>query len=280
MARFFSPAKLNLFFRILRKREDGFHEIASLYQAIDLGDDLDVVLSDTDELTCNDSTLSCGEDNLISKAIHCFRSKTGLMDFHVRCHLTKRIPIQTGVGGGSSNAATALFACNELAGRPATQEQLSTWAAEIGSDVAFFFSSGSAYCTGRGEIVKNVDYPIERVFSENIWLAKPQFGVSTPEAYKACRPAELPQRDPLLILDSFQKGEPIWFNDLESAVTSISSPFSEYLQKLQNCGFTRTLLTGSGSGVVCLGHKTPPAIEGIRFFPIRPIVRDLQNWYA
>ncbi|MBS3904525.1 MAG: 4-(cytidine 5'-diphospho)-2-C-methyl-D-erythritol kinase [Simkania sp.] len=279
MFKFFSPAKLNLFFRVLHKRNDGFHEIASLYQAIDLGDDLEMSFSDQDELTCSDPSLSCGEDNLICKAINAFRNQVGFSDFHMRCHLTKRIPIQTGVGGGSSNAATALYACNELSGRPLSYAQLFSIAAELGSDVAFFFSSGSAYCTGRGERVQDVEYPVDKVFSENVWLAKPLFGIGTPEVYKACKPAELPARDPQRVLDSFKRGEPIWFNDLQSAVQVVSPLFSAYIQQLQSCGFTQTILTGSGSGVVCFGLETPPEIQGIRFYPIQPLVKNSQDWY-
>ncbi len=278
MLQLFSPAKLNLFFRVLRKREDGFHEIASLYQAIDLGDTLDFSLSEKDELTCTDPALSCGEDNLVRKAISLFRKKTGLADFHVRCHLHKKIPMQTGIGGGSSNAATTLYACNELAGRPATLKQLATWAGEIGSDISFFFSSGSAYCTGRGEIFEEAGYT--PLFPHPCFLAKPGFGLSTPEVYKACRPSEFPNRDPKEVLASFLRGEPLWFNDLETAACKVSSQFQTIINKIRSCGFSEVNLTGSGSGVFCFGLEHPPILEGIKFYPIRPLAKSPQAWYS
>src|ERR1700688_1220422 len=101
----FSPAKLNLFFRVLRRREDGYHEIASLYQAVNLGDTLQVQLGESQRLTCDDPSLPCDGSNLILKAAQVFRRNTGL-DLKAHFHLIKRIPIQSGLGGGSGNAAT------------------------------------------------------------------------------------------------------------------------------------------------------------------------------
>ena len=147
--KFLSPAKLNLFLRVLRKRSDGYHELASLFQAIDLVDALHVREVSEDRFSCSDPAL-LGPSNLVLRALKLFREKTGLQ-FPVEMHLEKRIPMQSGLGGGSSNAATALFALNVLAGRVATEEQLCAWSQEIGSDVPFFFSLGTAYCTGRGK---------------------------------------------------------------------------------------------------------------------------------
>lgn len=280
MIRLFSPAKLNLFFRVLHKRVDGFHEIASLFQAIDLGDTLEFAQSDQDSLTCTDPTLSLGEDNLICKAIAHFRKKSGLNNFHINCHLTKKIPIQTGIGGGSSNAATTLYACNELAGQPATFDELKTWAGDLGSDVAFFFSTGSAYCTGRGEKVENVSYPLDKVFASPCFLAKPGFGLSTPEVYKACKPALLLQRDPRQSLQSFQNGKPEWYNDLEPAASSVSSQFQKHMEDLRDNGFSEVVLTGSGSGAFCFGRTNFPVIEGVQFHRIRPLARNSDGWYS
>ena len=277
MLTLFSPAKLNLFFRVLRKREDGYHEIASLYQAIDLGDTLTFALNDHDLLTCTDPALSCGNDNLVNKAIALFRKKTGLSDFHVRCHLEKNIPIQTGVGGGSSNAATTLYACNELAGRPVTLRELAQWAGEIGSDISFFFSSGSAYCTGRGEIFEEAGYT--PLFPQPCFLARPAFGLSTPAVYKACQISELPARDPKEVLTAFLRGQPVWFNDLEPAACRVSPEFQNTINQLRSSGFSDAVLTGSGSGVFCFGRKEPPNLGDVRFYPIRSIARSPHAWY-
>lgn len=152
----FSPAKINLFFRVLKKRDDGYHEIASLYQAIDLGDTLNITLNECDELSCSDPSLQTDESNLVLKAAALFRKKTALA-LYIKVHLHKQIPIQAGLGGGSSNAATTLWALNKLANCPASFQDLALWSCELGSDVAFFFSKGAAYCTGRGELFSSLD---------------------------------------------------------------------------------------------------------------------------
>src|SRR5262249_13981075 len=103
-----SPAKINLFLRILGKRPDGYHELASLFQAIDLADTIHFSLSDADHLTCTDPAIPVDRSNLIWKSVNLFRRKTGL-NFHLKIHLEKKIPHQAGLGGGSSNAATTLW---------------------------------------------------------------------------------------------------------------------------------------------------------------------------
>lgn len=132
-----SPAKVNLFLRIVGKRPDGYHELASLFQSISLYDLLHFTPSTQDVLTCTDPSLPIDKTNLIWKAVDLFRKKTNLHTF-VKVHLEKNIPTQAGLGGGSSNAATTLWALNQLCGKPATDLQLSQWAGEIGSDVSFF----------------------------------------------------------------------------------------------------------------------------------------------
>src|SRR5947207_2922776 len=105
---FFSPAKVNLFFRVLRKRLDGYHEVASLFQAINLGDLLTAEWAEEDQLLIDHPTLKSDHTNLVIKALEVFRQKTAITT-KVRFTLTKRIPMQSGLGGGSSNAATALW---------------------------------------------------------------------------------------------------------------------------------------------------------------------------
>ncbi|WP_100934348.1 4-(cytidine 5'-diphospho)-2-C-methyl-D-erythritol kinase [Candidatus Chlamydia corallus] len=134
---YFSPAKLNLFLKIWEKRSDNFHELTTLYQAIDFGDTLSLKSSTKDHLVSNvDEMLS--PSNLIWKSLAIFRRETQILQ-PVSWYLNKSIPLQAGLGGGSSNAATALYALNKhfQTNIPATTLQL--WAKEIGSDVPFFF---------------------------------------------------------------------------------------------------------------------------------------------
>ena len=142
--RLFSPAKVNIFFRTLAKRGDGYHEIASLYTALDFGDYLDIEFSDQDQFTSNHPRLKQDSTNLVIRALHLFRDKLGNHAF-VKIHLDKQIPFESGLGGGSSNAATTLFGLNNLFGKPFSIDELRRMGALLGSDVAFFFSSFSRH---------------------------------------------------------------------------------------------------------------------------------------
>ena len=129
----FSPCKINLFLRILRKRDDGYHDLASLFQAIGFGDTLELTPLDdsnnnndgntADIFTCNMPGVPVDASNLVLRALQLMRDRTGLSQFY-RTNLIKQCPAQAGLGGGSANAATALWGSNELMGRPATLEQV------------------------------------------------------------------------------------------------------------------------------------------------------------
>ena len=158
-----SPAKLNLFFYIERRRPDGYHEIASLYQAIDLYDTLsftrvEQAAPQQDSLTCSDPEVPLNSSNLIFKATELFRYKTAL-PLYLNIALNKKIPMRAGLGGGSGNAATTLWAMNKLAGFLVEHNQLMAWAGEIGSDCSFFFWSASAsWCLQSQEGLFRKDY--------------------------------------------------------------------------------------------------------------------------
>lgn len=123
----FSPCKVNLFLRILRKRDDGFHDLASLFQAVGFGDDLTLKVLDesatSDLFSCNMAGVPTDSSNLVLRALQLMRDKTGRQVFF-DANLFKNCPAQAGLGGGSANAATAMFGCNELMGKPARQEEV------------------------------------------------------------------------------------------------------------------------------------------------------------
>jgi len=161
--RLVAPAKVNLFLRVVGKRPDGFHELASLFQTVSLFDDLDFWTSPREEgaplasLEVTPDSLGAeliptDESNLVVRALSLYAERVPSSPA-IHCRLHKRIPAQGGLGGGSSDAATALHAANRLAGLPVSQETLIEWAGELGSDCGFFLSAGTAYCTGRGELV-------------------------------------------------------------------------------------------------------------------------------
>ena len=131
----FSPCKINLFLRIIRKREDGYHDLASLFQAIGFGDTLELTASTdvADAFTCNMEGVPTDSSNLVLRALQLMREKTGVNQYF-QANLIKQVPAQAGLGGGSANAATAMWGANELMGRPASLEQVGK-----NHDAFFFF---------------------------------------------------------------------------------------------------------------------------------------------
>ncbi len=239
----FAPAKINLRFQILRRREDGFHEIETLMAPISLGDELLIEPDDAGSglvFSCDDPGLPAGEDNLVLRAARSFFAEVR-EEPRVRIELRKKIPHGAGLGGGSSDAASTLLGLNELYGKPVKSPRLTNLAAAIGSDVPFFLCQSAAICRGRGEIVE----PVAPLPKLPLLLLKPAFGVPTPWAYQRWRESrELPGID----YSAQKAGELSLQNDLERPV------FAKYIFLAQVKQWLRaqpevvaSLLSGSGS---------------------------------
>ena len=278
----FSPAKINLFFKILYKRKDGYHEIASLYQAINLFDIFNIRLSDKDSFKCNNKSLIFDKSNLIYNAVELFKKKSGI-SFCVDIILEKNIPMQAGLGGGSSNAATTLYAINKLLDFPLSNKQILEIASEIGSDVSFFFSSGTSYCTGRGEIFRDITPQ-----NISLYLAVPSFGVSTKSVYAGVNVNKLNDNDQNTSLFAFENGELKLFNDLEISAFTFQPKLKDVKNDILNMGFESVIMTGSGSAFLCFGSKLfGPNSFGtninnikISFYKIESIQRNSNSWYS
>lgn len=166
----FSPAKINLYLRIVGKRPDGYHELETVMLPLDFGDMMTFERQDTGiKLTCDDPRLPTNDTNLVVRAAKLL----GIGG--ARISLQKRTPLAAGLGGGSSNAATTLLTL----GRGASPATLDALAAKLGSDINFFLTGGAALCLGRGELVE----PIACKLSAAILLVNPGFGISTKWAY-------------------------------------------------------------------------------------------------
>jgi len=185
-----APAKLNLFLEVLARRPDGYHEIESLMVTVDLYDTLTVTALDSGAivLECDDPTLPTGSANLVVKAASRLKAATGCAR-GARLALTKVIPAQAGLGGGSSDAAATVRALDRIWNLGMSAGQLDAVAAEIGSDVPFFLHGPAAVCRGRGERVQpmTLRQPLHFV------LAAPHVGVSTADVYQHLRPPETPR---------------------------------------------------------------------------------------
>ncbi|XVF04875.1 hypothetical protein REPUB_Repub05bG0122700 [Reevesia pubescens] len=235
----FSPCKINVFLRITNKREDGYHDLASLFHTVSLGDIIKFTLSPsktTDRLSTNVSGVPLDDRNLIIKALNLYRKKTGCDNFFW-VHLDKKVPTGAGLGGGSSNAATALWAANQFNGCVATEKELQEWSSEIGSDIPFFFSHGAAYCTGRGEVVQDISPPLP--LDIPMVLIKPKEACSTAEVYKRLRLDQTSKIDPLTLLEKISRNgisEDVCINDLEPPAFEVLPSLKRLKQRVTAAG--------------------------------------------
>lgn len=252
---FLAPAKVNLTLRIVRRRDDGFHEIDSLFVPISLHDQLTIGLRDEGGLvfTCDDASIPAGDTNLVVRAARLFFAETGRAP-HARIHLEKHIPHGAGLGGGSSDAATTLLALDQLCATALPRETLLRLAAALGSDIPFFILGRPARARGRGEQLEPADFPHRLP----LLLIKPPFAVPTPWAYQRWRDSrELPgipyaaQPQPW--------GELI--NDLERPVFEkhlLLAELKRWLIRQPEC--SGALMSGSGSTVFAVLREKPDAI--------------------
>jgi 4-diphosphocytidyl-2-C-methyl-D-erythritol kinase len=178
-----SPCKVNLLLNILGKRADGFHELETVMQPVNLCDELSFERGGTGlQLSCSHPELPVDSKNLVHRAAEKFREAAKIIG-GVKIHMEKKIPLAAGLGGGSGNAATTLLALNELFDQPLSGAKLRELAASLGSDVPFFLQDKPALATGRGERIE----PLENFSALNgkaLLLIHPGFGISTPWAYQ------------------------------------------------------------------------------------------------
>ncbi|WP_193214836.1 4-(cytidine 5'-diphospho)-2-C-methyl-D-erythritol kinase [Luteolibacter marinus] len=251
-----APAKLNLSLRVLRKREDGFHEIESLMVRVpDLCDRLTVRLSDEDAFTCSDRTVPADGSNLVIKALSAYRAASGFAR-DVAIHLEKNIPHGAGLGGGSSDAAATLQSLDQLNGNLLGNGRLIEIAAGLGSDIPFFLGSPAARVRGRGEVIEPATPPP----AMPVVLLKPSFGVATPDAYRRWLDSkELPGIS--YAPQVFPWGE--LSNDLERPVFSKHLFLAEMKAwLLKRPEVSGALMSGSGSTMFAL-LRDESAAEGL-----------------
>ena len=250
-----APAKLNLSLRVLRRREDGFHEIDSLMVRLPgLCDRLSVRRAAADAFTCDDPTVPADGSNLVLKAVAAYREATGFAE-PLAIHLEKRVPHGAGLGGGSSDAASTLDALDRLSGRPVGTQRLMEIAATLGSDIPFVLGPPVARARGRGETIE----PVPALPALRVLLLKPNFGVATPDAYKRWKDSrELPgiAYDPQL----FPWGELV--NDLERPVFEKHLFLAEVKAWLMaREGVAGALMSGSGSTMFAVLEDAAKADE-------------------
>ena len=288
-----APAKINLFLAITGRRPDGFHELVSLAAPLAWGDALEVALNPTPEgaapgpagepakdrfeLTCADPLVPRDGSNLVLKAARAFADESGWSG-RARFGLTKRVPIASGLGGGSSDAATALLALNRLTGGLLDASRLEAVAARVGSDCPLFLHAGPTVMRGRGERLESLPpSAAARLRGRRVLVFKPGFGIATswaygrlaagaPGSYVSAAEAEARLRS--WIGDPQAPAESLLFNSMEPPAFGKFIALPLLLGDLrERFGLTPRM---SGSGSACfalLGERVDPG-------PIERAIRE------
>ena len=279
-----APAKVNLFFEVLGKRDDGYHQVETLVYPISLYDTLYFRegLSGQINLDCERVSgvwgprgsglgeVPRGTDNLVVRAAELFRRRAGLPN-GASLRLVKRIPSAAGLGGGSSDAAATLTAANAAWGGGWSLARLAHLGAELGSDVPSFFAQGPAVCRGRGERVE----PVTGLGGLYLVLVRPPAGLSTAEVYQACRPAARPQQMSLL-LEALGRGDlaaagRLLFNRLESVAEQLSPWINRVRRELSKRDCLGHGMSGSGTCYFGLCRHARDARRTARWLQARGI---------
>ncbi len=259
----FPPAKVNLALRVLGKRQDGFHEIETVFQTVDLRDRLELVLTEDNsiDLSVGNTDIPDDESNLCYRAAQLFAGECG--EFQgCQIALTKKIPHGSGLGGGSSDAAATLLALNRLYDNFMSEERLFELAAQLGSDAPFFIRGGTAVGRGRGEIL--------RFFSPgwhfHVLIGCPTYKISTRWAYEELK-IGLTNQAVYYIFDSLKVSEArsfdfpkVFTNDFERLIFARHPDLGRLKQRCYQEGAFFAGLSGTGSSVFGLFSKIEQAV--------------------
>ena len=281
------PAKINLHLGVGPARGDGYHELATIYHAIALFDEISARPADSLALTMDGEgagELALDGSNLVIKAVLALAEATG-REPHARVHLRKQIPLAAGLAGGSADAAAALVACDALWGTGFSREELAQIGAGIGSDVPFLVLGGTALGTGRGEAVSPVLAP------GHAWhwvVAIADGGLSTPEVYReldrlrAAGSAPPPVGSPDEILAALRQRDPgvlakALGNDLQPAALSLRPAIRATLDAGEAAGVLAGLVSGSGPTCVFLTRDAAHATAVATALTDRALCRSIRT---
>ena len=280
-------AKTNLSLRVLGKREDGYHELETIFQTVSLHDTIKISAVANSEIafSCDDRSLPTDSHNLVVRAATALRDRVNTKK-GARIRLEKRIPSHAGLGGGSSDAAATLIGLTRLWELRITREELSELAAKLGADVSFFLYGGTARGTGIGDRIELLEDAPETF----LLIVKPNANVSTADAYKALeKPALTSSNSKTILSSSDEKG---FFdssslaslqNDFEAIAFALVPEIERAKAALLKAGARGATLAGSGSAVFGIfdsedaQRRAIQAIEletGWRVFPCKTVGRE------
>lgn len=250
----FPNCKINLGLNIIRKREDGYHDLETVFYPIAIKDALEAIRTGTEGIRFSSSGLIVAGntgDNLCVKAYQLLKK-----DFPdlggIEMHLHKQIPMGAGLGGGSADGAFALLLLDQLFSLELSQEQLIRYALQLGSDCPFFILNKPCFATGRGETMQPVALDLS---AYRFVLINPGIHVSTAQAFAGIQPQVPATRIPDIVQLPIDQWKGLLVNDFEKNVTGAHPEIAAIKAELYQKGAIYASMTGSGSTVFGLFHK-------------------------
>ncbi len=252
----FPNCKINLGLHILYKRDDGFHELNTVFYPLALNDCLEIIPSKNGKSAIGSSGLSIPaskNDNLCEQAWQLMHNVYQVPPLQM--HLHKRIPIGAGLGGGSANATFTLKAINDMFGLKLPDEELLQLAARLGSDCPFFVYNTPCIASGRGEILKPIELNLKGF---TIVLVMPPLHISTREAFASIKPGYPELQLSEIIKTPVKEWSSLLSNDFEPGIFKQYPIIAEIKDKLYNSGALYASMSGSGAAVFGLFETTAP----------------------
>lgn len=242
----FPNCKINLGLSVIEKRPDDYHNIETIFLPVALTDVLEIIPSkDSTKMdVTGNTTLANSADNLCLKSYNLLKARFDLPNVHI--HLHKNIPTGAGLGGGSSDAAYTLILCNTIFQLKLSYDQLLYYAAQLGSDCAFFIYNKPAFATQKGEILTPINLNLSKYY---ITIIKPQISVSTAEAYAMISPQKPLKSINSIVSQPVETWKNELFNDFEIPVFKKHPIIKEIKEKLYHLGADYAAMSGSGAAV-------------------------------
>lgn len=263
----FPCAKINLGLNIVGKREDGYHNLETVFYPIPLYDALEIKYMDEkfpSEVACDlkvtGNAVDCDErNNLVVKAYDLLAANFKLPRVHA--HLYKHIPSQAGLGGGSSDAAFMIRLLDERFRLNIGNPEMERYAAKLGADCAFFIEAEPAYAMGIGDELQPVDAPQGNLNGYYLVLVKPNVAVSTKDAYSAITPKKPAKNCRDIVRQPIETWKDELVNDFEAPIFKMHPELEEIKNKLYEQGAVYASMSGSGSALYGIFKKKPEEIE-------------------
>lgn len=263
----FPCAKINLGLNITSKREDGYHNLETIFYPVPLTDALEVKLMHDDfpsdepcDLKITGNAVDCDEkNNLVVKAYTLLAQDFKLPRVHT--HLVKRIPMQAGLGGGSADGAFMIRLLDERFRLNMGIAEMERYASRLGSDCAFFITTEPSFATGRGEVLEPVNIAEQNLQGYYIAIVKPAIAVSTREAFKQiiCRQPEYCCRD--IVRQPVETWKTVLTNDFEEPAFKQHPELADIKQRLYDLGAVYAQMSGSGSAFFGLFRTDPQQLK-------------------